>query len=357
MTHKSLVGHVRLKPVQSRVRPATYAPEEGGTEPRMIIETRYIDGRQVSTVLLDSIPSQAKRMKGLLYELRAVLGLPDIVVRFPDATYSQWEVPHGPYDAITRDSHINGVPFFATEIGRSLATGDPQTLFSWAPNVLLFGGWNSHAQQDVGHVNAARVERAVTAEIVGLEPRLVARTHSRLDPTGIPGDAPLSPAYEEEKERLGGGRAIKKFSELGLGSVAPGFRFLDVSIVDAQHLILLTTLSWRRMRLPETAQAVLRDLVLLALARLYEDGLYLRSGTILVPEGEPVLTDPVTGDEVVLPSSEVLIGRIREGLKILPAGYSWDGQLIELTPSRALLEAYQGQSELRRRKRRGGEAG
>jgi len=352
-TVHALVGQIRLKPAQDHVRPATYAPEEGKDESRIVIEQRHVDGQVVETVLLDSIPSQANRMEEVLYALREELGLPDVVVRFPDATFSQWQLPHRVYDAVIRDSELKGTPFFQTELGRKLAVGDPQVLFNLAPNVLLLGGWNSHAQQEVGHVRAARIERAVTAELVGLDPKPVYRTGSRLDPTGIPGDAPLPPGYEEVKQALGGGRAIRKLSELGLGNVAPNVTFLDVSIAEARHLIFITPVPWRRLGLPEAVQRVLFHLALLGLARLYEEGFHLRSGTAFFPLEAPVLRDPLTGKKEPLPSSKELIGRIRKGLKALPAGYAWDREVLELTPSQALLEAYQGQKELRRSKRGG----
>lgn len=351
-TVKALVGNIRLIPLQNRVRPATYAPEEGSGKPMIVIERRYLDGQEVETVLLDSIPSQANRMEMVLYDLRDELRLPDIRVRFPDATYSQWEVPHRPYDPLIRDTHLSGIPFFSTEVGQKLAIGDPATLFAWAPNVLLFGGWNSHAQQGVGHLLAARLERAVSAEVIGLWPKRVARTYSRLDPSGIPGDAPLPPGYEKEKERLGRGRTIKKLSNLGLGNVPPGFDDLDVSITEARHEVVINTAPWRRMGLPDAAQSVLINLTLLALAYIYQDGLYLRSGTAFRYTEPPTLINPLSGEEVTIPEPETLIERIHEGVRPLPEAYRWNGRLLELEPSRALLEAYKAKEELREKKKR-----
>jgi len=328
---KLLTGNIRLRPAQDHVRPATYAPEEGSDEPRIVIEERYIDGEPIQTVLLDSIPSQANRMEAGLYELREVLGLPDVVVEYNGEKFSQWELPHRIFDAVIRDSLLNGDEFFKTSLGQELAVGKPAALFKWAPNVLLFGGWNSHAQELVGHLKAARVERTVTSEIVGLEPKRVARTQSRLDPTGIPGSTRATPKYNIKK----------KFSELGLGNVAPGFRFLDVAIREARQLVTFTAIPWQRMGLPQKAQEVLFNLFLLALAQLYEKGIYLRSGTHLYPANEEqTLTDPTT-EKTFLIKTQIndIVGKINSLLQELPEEYRWEKSPLTLTPSPALAEA------------------
>jgi len=327
---KLLTGNTRLRPAQDHVRPATYAPEEGNDEPRIVIEERYIDGEPIQTVLLDSIPSQANRMEAKLYELREALGLPDVVVEYNGEKFSQWELPHRIFDAVIRDSLLNGGEFFKTSLGQELAVGNPVALFKWAPNVLLFGGWNSHAQESVGHLKAARIERTVTSEIIGLEPKHVARTQSRLDPTGISGKAKATPY-----------NTTKKFSELGLGNVAPGFRFLDVAIREARQLITFTAIPWQRMGLPPEAQEVLFHLFLLGLAQLYTEGIYLRSGTHLYPiDEQQTLIDPTTQEpyQVKAPIDEI-VDKINSLLRELPEEYRWEKDPLVLTPSPSLAKA------------------
>lgn len=345
------VCQCRLIPLQERVRPATYAPNQGQTGSQIVIEERHIDGELRETVLLDSIPSQANRMEEVLYDLRDELGLPDVCVDLSaipsnhlPKRLSQWQLPHRIYDAVVRDSELDGKPFFETGIGQKVAVGDPQSLFKLAPNVLLFGGWNSHAQQGVGHVRAARIERAVTAELLGLDPKPVNRTASRLDPTGIPGDAGPPSGYEALKK-------TQKLSELGLGNVAPHLEPLDVSIAEARLEFTLTSVPWERMGLPEEARQVLWDLALLALAKLYENGIHLRSGTELFPAEALRLRDPVTGDLKELPPSEELIERVREGVGRLPEGYGWNGEPLVLTPSKRLADLLAKIEEIRGEKR------
>lgn len=292
-------------------------------------------------VLLDSIPSQANRLEELLYRHREELGLPDILVEFSDGTRkSQWSLPHRVYDAYFRDSKLNGKLFFETEIGDAIGRGDPDALFKYSPHVLLFGGWNSHSQYATGHQDAARIERVWQAEIIGLKPVVVSRTSSRLDPTGIPGDAPITDEYKQHLKQLNEDLAKKKkFSEIGLGKVAPGLDDLDISIAEARHEILFIAAPWRRMGLSELKQEILLNLALLGLSLLYEEGIYLRSGTLFKPDEEPSFTD-IEGKKISLPKPDELKAQLRSLLAQLPADERWPKEPLVLKPVKALDDAF-----------------
>jgi CRISPR-associated protein Csb1 len=310
----------------------------------------------------------ANRMEEALYALRAELGLNDIRVDFGDGAYSIWQLPHRIYDAAVRDSQWSDREFFQTDLGKKLALGDPQALFQWSPNSLLFGSWNSHAQAGVGARLAPRIERAVLAEVLGLGPERVPRPGSRRDPLGIPGDATLTEAYMErakelgifkndkgdkgDKEGEGKGKAKARgkrnaLSTLGFGNVPPTLQDLDVSVQEGVLEFLCTRIPLEQRRLPEPAQGVLVLLGLLGLASLLERGvLHLRSGTAL-RVGKVALRAFPGEEEFSLPPKEELIGGIKALLEELPEEWRWTGEELVLTPLPALQEIYEGQHQLR----------
>jgi CRISPR-associated protein Csb1 len=218
-----LQARIPLEPLSSRIRPAVFAKDkdEGGKlEPFLALGHRYLGAPQ-DTVILDSPASMANRMEEALYALRAELGLNDIRVDFGDVAYSIWQLPHRIYDAAVRDSQWSDQEFFQTDLGKKLALGDPQALFQWSPNSLLFGSWNSHAQAGIGARLAPRIERAVLAEVLGLGPERVPRPGSRRDPLGIPGDATVTEAYMERAKELGIFKKDDKGDEEGEGEGTP----------------------------------------------------------------------------------------------------------------------------------------
>jgi CRISPR-associated protein Csb1 len=363
-----LQARIPLEPLSSRIRPAVFAKDkdEGGKlEPFLAEGHRYLGAPQ-NTVILDSPASMANRMEEALYALRAELGLNDIRVDFGDVAYSIWQLPHRIYDAAVRDSQWSDQEFFQTDLGKKLALGDPQALFKWSPNSLLFGSWNSHAQAGIGARLAPRIERAVLAEVLGLGPERVPRPGSRRDPLGIPGDATVTEAYMErakelgifkkddkgDKEGEGEGKAKargkrKALSTLGFGNVPPTLQDLDVSVQEGVLDFLCTRIPLEQRRLPEPAQGVLVLLGLLGLASLLERGvLHLRSGTALRVERVALRAFPGE-EEFSLPPKEELIGGIKALLKELPEGWRWTGEELVLTPLPALKEIYEGQHQLR----------
>lgn len=346
MKAKPTRASIPLEPLTPNIRPAVF---EG---PDILIEERYIDGHLKPVVLLDSIASMANRIEEALYAKKEALGFNDILVDFGKGErYSQWQLPHRVYDAAVRDSLHNGTFFFETDLGKRLARGEPQDLFTWAPNVLLFGGWNSHAQSGIGARFAARVERAVVAEVVGLDPKRVSRPGSRRDPLGVPGDAKPTEGMEKRAKELG--KEPKKLSDLGYGNIPPTLQMLDVSISEARLYFLVTPFPWIQRRLSQEVQEVLYLTALLGLALLLQDGyLHLRSGTTLRVKG-PLRLEVLGEGEMELPGPDQLVSRMGEAVGRLPEGWRWKGEELVLEPSSPLRELVEGQEELRREARRG----
>jgi len=352
---------VRLEPAHSRVRPAVFSKDQGSSSvPTLVIENRYVDGKAVKTILLDSVPSMANRMEALLAAKREEIGFDDIAVKVEMDSFSgepqeelisQWLLPHRVYDAILRDSLIalNGekVPFFSTEIGRKLARGEPASLFRYAPNVYLFGAWNSHIQAGVGARVAPRIERAVVAEVYGLDPQLLSHPGSRRDPLGIPGNLPLTKTSQEYQDWIKQqGKTGSNMSDLGYGNLPPKLETLEVSVSEVRLDFLVTPVPWQQRGLPGEVREVLFLLALLALSLLLEDGhLHLRSGTTLQLAEQVVLRG--REGSFPLPSPEELIEQVKKAASRLPDEYRWKGERLILEPMEAIKKILREQEGLR----------
>jgi CRISPR-associated protein Csb1 len=143
-------------------------------------------------VLIDSAPSVANRLEALLDD--PDVGLPRLEVDVAGRVLSVNTLPHRVYDAILRDSEVAGVPFRDSRIGQALLAarpGNAAALFRQAPLTLLFGGWDSHAQNVT---QSARWASAMAVEILGFEAMPATDTGSRIDPLGIERDA--GPLYK-----------------------------------------------------------------------------------------------------------------------------------------------------------------
>ena len=105
-----------------KVFPPTY---EGGS---YATEQRYIDGEEVTCVLLDSVQSQANRMEmALLDEWESGRApLPVISVNFTKddvpnpLRITSLDAPHRIVDALLRDSELDGVMFRQSATGKRL---------------------------------------------------------------------------------------------------------------------------------------------------------------------------------------------------------------------------------------------
>jgi CRISPR-associated protein GSU0053 (Cas_GSU0053) len=72
------------------------------------------------------------------------------------------EAPHRLYDAIFRDSTLDGTPFRQSLLGRQLLDARPQratALYQSCPLVLLLGGWDAHGGEVVYLSSADKYHR------------------------------------------------------------------------------------------------------------------------------------------------------------------------------------------------------
>jgi CRISPR-associated protein Csb1 len=120
--------------IGDKLFPPTYPPENKNDSPRHVFEFRQTKSGKQQCVLIDSVQSQANRLEEALSKLRAQkrLGFPVIAVDFSASddladigTIDTLQAPHRVFDAIIRDSMINGKPFGQSDEGRALVLAKP----------------------------------------------------------------------------------------------------------------------------------------------------------------------------------------------------------------------------------------
>ena len=330
----------QLQPVGGqgdKIFPPTYPPERRDAPPRHVFERRRVEGREIWCVLIDSVQSQANRLEEALLAATEEEGsdgpvsLPFVTVDFGGAGLAPLEritsldAPHRVYDAILRDSLLDGVPFMQSEEGHRLAAAKPAdatALLELSPNALLFGAW--HSQGEGGGLGA-KFPRALVSEIMGvgtpveevvanqrtgeMEARTAGRrTGSRIDPLGTSKDVRIYQSSEEEGDwtpfedqaarkqsqpilfRRKKGDKAGKPSVINHSNVTPTVEPLGVTCDHVEHRATITLAGLRRLRFGGGARDVagrtlIASLGLLALAEQDARGYALRSRCDLVCDG------------------------------------------------------------------------
>lgn len=308
----------RLQPAGGagdKLFPPTYPGEKNGDPPRHVFEIRRIGGENVVCVLIDSVQSQANRLESALL-MAAQAGdieLPRLVVDFPGSglnavpPISSLEAPHRIFDAILRDSLLDGVPFRESGVGRGVRqanTHDATAILQASPTALLFGAWNSTGE---GGGLGAKFARAIVSEIIGVgaparyDDRNLSdpinpgrRTGSRIDPLGIIRSVEVfkSDTGWDVDEKAAGKKAKKgRPSEINHGNIAPTVDSLGVTCDYVEQTAVITLAGLRRLRFggalqrDTAARAYLAALGLLALVEMDAQGYALRSRCDLVCDG------------------------------------------------------------------------
>jgi CRISPR-associated protein Csb1 len=382
--------NVKLEPAGgagTKVFPPTYAGSVYATEKRRLPDHED----PVECVLLDSVQSQANRMEEALQQaldaerIRIPLvevdftpyfpGKDDMRLLDPVGKVSTLQAPHRIADAILRDSLLGGVKFRETDIGKRIgmvSNRDATALFEYCPTALVFGMWDSTGPK--GGLGA-KFERAMVAEIVGIDAVYGVKTSSRIDPLGI--QLKAGPLYarsddigwtlDEKLARKEKGKPVPlgkdgRPSEANHGNVTPSLSDRDretkeylaggVTISHAEQTIVLSLPALRRLRFPvggkhdskrdDAARTVLAALGLCAAALAAEAGLDLRSRCLLWPV-EPLTWkllgkpgEPTT--ELVL-DADTAIKLLAQAVKeVSDLGLSWHEEPVVLTPSDALVK-------------------
>ncbi|MBF6571542.1 MAG: type I-U CRISPR-associated protein Cas7 [Candidatus Binataceae bacterium] len=319
----------RLQPAGGtgdKIFPPTYPGDRGGRNagPRHVFERRRFGGENVLCVLIDSVQSQANRLEEALKAARetGALNFPMITVDFSNTEVADLgrittlDAPHRVFDAIIRDSELNGIRFRETEQGRRLTEAqshNARVVYELSPTALLFGAWNSTSE---GGGLGAKFPRCVVSEIIGVgvasEPHVDPRTGevvdqpsgkrtgSRIDPLGIRsgitvykfpnGDWSLE--VPKEKKGKDAPKEVRP-SEINHSNIAPTVTSLGVSVDYALYSFVLSFAALRRLRFAGgsvaaaadlAAQTALAALGLAAVTAQDRNGYFLRSRCDLVPE-------------------------------------------------------------------------
>ena len=323
-----------LEPLGGRgdkIFPPTYSVENSA-QTKYATETRRVDGEDCLSVLLDSVASQANRFELALLEAyrRGEAELPLVSVDFSGHDgvsdldrLSVLEAPHRIYDAILRDSLLDGVLFRLSEPGRAITEATPANataLFHYSPTTLLFGGWDSTGPKGG---RGSKFERTIVSEVIGLGIAPGVKTGSRLDPLGIERNA--ATIYESDDElgwtiykgeatrddkgevklKKGGGEGSPgRPSHVNHGNVTPSIdeRAGGVTVDEILAVTVLSFAALRRLRFPHdtagkslpvdtrlaaeaAARTAIAALGVAATVLAFEDGFDLRSRCALTPVG------------------------------------------------------------------------
>jgi CRISPR-associated protein Csb1 len=374
----------RLQPVGGqgdKIFPPTYPGEGRNAPPRHVFERRRHDEKEIWCVLVDSVQSQANRLEEcLVAAIRDGVSIPYVVVDFGKAALdgiteiTSLDAPHRVYDAILRDSLLNGEPFMKSAVGQRLAKARPENasaLLELSPTALLFGAWHSTGE---GGGIGAKFARCLVSEIMAIDAAAeevilnqrtgeVAvqtagrRTGSRIDPLGVLRKVEV---YKGENgwstTEAGAGKKAKKVrpSEINHGNIAPSIQPLGITCDYLEHTFVLSFAGLRRLRFGTAQQdaagrALLAALGLLAVAEQDARGYGLRSRCDLVCDGGAPL-ELVHPDGAVAP---VDLGR--EAARALyteafaaaqRAGFALSSEPLRLTPQEKLIEIVRRSQEL-----------
>lgn len=365
-----------------KVFPPTY---EGG---RYATEPRYVEGREVPCVLLDSVQSQANRLELALLEAHRAgrVRLPLVVTRFDQERLlkrfdvSSLEAPHRVADALLRDSLLDGVIFRKSDKGRVLDTADARHatgLFGLCPTALLFGLWDSTGPR--GGMGA-KFQRALVSEIVGYDAVAGKKTSSRIDAAAIRADVTIYEADTEVGYTPDASAAIKDArgnpklfdrgrsekgkpgnpSKANHSNVTPTIDHGGFTISKAVQTTVISLPALRRLRFPLdgavssdpaadlAARTALVALGLAGATLARQDG-DLRSCCQLVPQRAPVwelLDRPGEAPAQFDLNADGAIDLLNAAIEAArTAGLPWEGEIV-LTPTPELVELVRRSQEL-----------
>ncbi len=383
-----------------KIFPPTHAVDDNNKKPgaKYAFETRRIDGRDVTCVLIDSVQSQANRMEEALQALWAdkKIAIPVVSVDFSSIApevgcVTSLTAPHRIADALLRDSLLDGQLFRLSDVGKSFtdaSTKNATALFKVCPTGLVFGLWDSTGPK--GGLGA-KFQRALVSEIVGINAAPGNKTSSRIDPAQlvnaaatmyrkqpVAGELLTWTANESEAERgpvgdepdvplkWGAKRDVDKWKQ-GEGklttanhsNIPPTIDSISggVTIDEARHTVVLSLASLRRLGFTtgtEEARTVLAALGLLAVFAAESQGHDLRSRCLLVPkEGSALKLEAVARDGSTTPLDlglTMAIELYNEAVSKLPDGVKFDKPAGEataaLTPSPKLADLVKKSREL-----------
>lgn len=374
----------RLQPIGGagdKIFPPTYPGEGRNSPPQHVYERRRIDGGDTWCVLVDSVQSQANRLEEcLLAAIGDGMVIPHVVVDFGASgldgisRITSLDAPHRVYDAILRDSLLDGQPFMDSALGKRLAKAKPEdasALLEVSPTALLFGAWHSTGE---GGGIGAKFARCLVSEVMGIgvpmEEVVVdrrtgevgfrtagRRTGSRIDPLGVLRKVDVykgESGWSTDEARAGKKAKKVRPSEINHGNIAPSIQPLGVTCGHVEHSFVLSFAALRRLRFGGTerdaaGRALLAALGLVALAEQDARGYALRSRCDLVCDGRAPI-ERVSADGSTAP---VALDRAaartlyRDAfVAAVAAGFDLPSEPVRLVPQDKLVEIVRRSQEL-----------
>ena len=301
-------------------------------------------------ILIDSPQSWANRLEELLD--RPEVGVAPIRVQAAGHTLSINQLPHRVFDALLRDSELDGKAFRETALGQSLtqARADNATaLLQSAPGTLLFGAWDSFAGARMG---AAKWPAALSGQIMGFDALQTKKAGIRMDPLNIAKDAVTGFKSESRaeswttdethavKDPKGNPVPVGKASEIGHGHILAELATKGawVSRIELRSSLSLTRL--RRYHFPVNGQpseaadlAARTYLAALALWLMHTRmmaGLELRAGAELdATEATFLVRKPMEGDVALSLSGDAVAQALAKAIaKAREAGFTFAGPTV-----------------------------
>lgn len=365
-----------------KVFPPTYTREKQSLT-KYAMETRRVDGREIQTVLLDSVASQANRIEEALLEAcrRGEIRIPIIAVDFKGVDgltdldeITSLQAPHRVADALLRDSiDEHGTPFRQTAVGKACTDARPNhatAMFQYCPTALLFGVWDSTGPRGGA---GAKFQRVLVSEIVGYDVVAGVKTASRLDPAAI--ERKAGPVFESKADAsewtsIEADAAMEKgkpklFSRKGAGdkgtpasinhgNIPPSIdaEAGGITMSHAVHTVVLSIAGLRRLRFVHAtdgrvlsvaerdhaeaaARTALAALALVGVAQQRRNGYDLRSRSLLVAT-EPLTFELLSGDgsAPVVFSLDDPASLLREAVDVASAaGLQWELNPVRLAPT------------------------
>jgi len=359
---------------EDKVFPPSYAVE-GSAAHKYANEVRQIDDRQVETILLDSVASQANRA-----ELALLEGWESGELRFPVAyvdftgeekvndigKLTALEAPHRIMDAIFRDSLLDGTLFRLSEAGQAITNANPRdasALFRYSPTALLFGVWDSTGPK--GGLGS-KFQRSYVSEIVGLDAQVGVKVGSRLDPLQIErlsaddviydhSDEKQVWTFEASEAKSKGDKKAKSSrpSEINHGNIAPSIdkQAGGITISKAVQTTVISLAGIRKLRFGDrnisrdrAAHTAIAALGLAAIAYQYEMDFDLRSRCLLLPTEPPKLEllarDGSAPEEFSISTQGAAAILAQAADEAAAAGLNWETSeaKMRLTPAPKLVE-------------------
>ncbi len=365
----------RLQPIGGKgdkIFPPTYLKDSNhgpyAIEERFNPET----GEMIPCVLLDSVASQANRAEESLLEAHEEgrVKVPVIRMNFDGGEggksvhVTSYEAPHRVYDALFRDSLLDGKYFPHSPVGKEVQSAEPTNatpMLKYGPNVLAFGGWDSTGPK--GGLGA-KFARVFSSEIVGVNAKMGVKVASRLDPAGIEkattiyealdgSDSRWTADAKTAKQGKKGPEQYKKGnpSDINHGNIPPTIEDGGFTIEYAEQRSVISLAGVRRLRFPVdgqqdhernlAARTVVTALALLGSTLSAARGYDLRSRCALFPEEKlewEVLLEPGERPQTFALSADDAIELFNSSVKALAKhNLPWHDEEIHLQPSPELV--------------------